>query len=559
MLNRPTLPWERLVDGKSEDIPFLALLIFNEDEELNGDVKPPISITLEELGYPLEPGEKPTDKVNVIDVKPSLLYLIMPTGEELRLLAHGRESAIDDSEKHQRAVVIAKRLPASKKRNIAHLVMLENRYNIKLENGDITGQFNFAAEKLDPIRLVCLKSWQFTCSVDKPTLKGRLLSDTFTFEPLCVPKTNKDDHDQFEPIRTMSYAALPYHLRWGDRTHTLYHGPLVAAAINDYPNKNAVDELSTADKKVAAAVEEREKVIDKQIPASADGLVRLLQDQRIFDVSLAAAWQLGQLLMLRDQSVAMEYFRWRRGDAQLRARDWNEDGHLHHGDDIRIGLTDMPATVIDWCQKRLELHGLPFEYLIPDTRMLPENSLRIFRIHEGWMECLIGGALSVGRAGKEDRILEVNYHAIAFPNQFRDRTGFLLRSPAVEEHRDLKVTASNVTQVRLERIAPGLLLGIYAGTFTKLEFSLPPIGLHFGLAEEDKSGFVKYIKDETTGKDITRVVVDISKDVVDISKLSKDIAKVLNLNSNDKLTPGRFAFQMCEGTESVEFSINHLG
>jgi hypothetical protein len=113
--------------------------------------------------------------------------------------------------------------------------------------------------------------------------------------------------------------------------------------------------------------------------------VRLLQDQRIFDVSLAAAWQLGQLLMLRDQSVAMEYFRWRRGDAQLRARDWNEDGHLHHGDDIRIGLTDMPATVIDWCQKRLELHGLPFEYLIPDTRMLPENSLRIFRIHEGWM------------------------------------------------------------------------------------------------------------------------------------------------------------------------------
>ncbi|TVP63369.1 MAG: PDZ domain-containing protein [Nodularia sp. (in: Bacteria)] len=627
VLNRHTLPWERLVDGRNEDIPFLALLIFSDNEEANGDVTPPTAIELADLlidlnfKYALEPGEKLTDKVNVIDVKSELLQKIIPTGKELCLLAHGRELHQGESV-YPRAVVIANRLPAPpmfgiipdvkqtskegvlvksvqngsvgekaglqngdfvikigssdvknlnditkairnyqsgnevtfairrseenlnlkatisdgdiKRRNIAHLVMLEKRFS------DVTEESKFVADESALIRLVCLKSWQFNCTTDKPTLSGRLLSD-FTFELFCVPEPKTGD--AFKDIRLMSYVALPYHLRWGDRAHTLYHGPLVASAANH----QTIDSVNEDGNLFA--------------PASADGLVRLLKDHRIFDISLAAAWQLGQMLMLQDQSVAMEYFTWRRHDAQLRARKdaWETDGHLYLGDNFRNGLTPMPNNVTEWCQERLKLHGLPFEYLIPDARMLPENSLRIFRIHEAWMECLLSGALAIGRGGEVDRILEAEYRSIVYPESARGRTGFLLRSPAVDEHPDLKVVAEGATsEVRLERIGPGLLLGLYNGTFSKLEFSLPPIGLYFGF-REGTDGFVKDVKNEQDGQKIDDGEVKATlrgERVVNISVLHDHISEKLQqkLLPSD-LIPGSFAFQMCEGTEMVEFGV----
>lgn len=621
VLNRHTLPWERLVDGKSENIPFLALLLFSEDEEANGDVSPPVAMPLADLSidlnfkYVLEPGEELTDKVSVIDIKQSLLEQIMPTGEELTLLAHGREQT-ENGISHQRAVVISKRLPAHpipmfgiipdikqknknqkgvlvksvqggsvgdkaklqagdliitigksdvnnvddiskamknyqlgnnvefsiqrseksllltaaisdsdiKRRNIAHLVMLENCYNSSTPK-----KFRFAENASDPIRLICLKSWQFTCTADKISLRERLQGDEFTFEAFCVPKNPEREaleqnpkEKALEQLRLMSYTALSYHLRWGDKAHTLYRGPFVA---------------SSAD---------LERLADK-VPVSADGLVYLLQNHHIFDVSYAAAWQLGQMLMLRDQNVAMEYFTWRRRDAQLRARgtSWAKDGHLHLSDNALTGLTAIPATVREWCQERLKLRGLPFEYLVPDARMLPENSLRIFRIHKAWMECLLAGALAVGRGGDSDRLLEADYRAKCYSEANLDLTGFLLRSPAVDEYPDLKVVAEGTeSQIRLERIGPDILLGLYAGKFTALQFSLPPIGLYFGFREVN-GGFEKKV--EKTAE--ISVNVELQGDrIVNISKLLEDFGK--------DLTPGNFASQMCEGTEMVEFGVN---
>ena len=550
VLNRCTLPWERLVastgDDALEQIPFLALLVFTEDEEANGDVMPPITITVEDLGAPLEPGEKPTDKVNVIDVRRSVLEHIMPTGEELRLLTHGRERT-QNGGPHKRAVVIANRLPArplpsdneaeQERRNIAHLVMLENRYEWDPAGKKWSFAFDPATGVDDPVRLVSLKSWQFTCTKDKPTLRGRLLGEAFSFDTLRVPEPSTPTGAS-EMLRSMSYAALPYHLRSGDRTHTLYHGPLVAALRNGG--------------------------LGADVPASAEGLVRFLKDEGIFDVSLAAAWQLGRLLMLRDQSVAMEYFGWRRRHAQLRAKaaTWVDSGHLHSGDDFRTGLTGMPVTVRNWCSERLRLRGLPFAYLVPDTRMLPENSLRVFRIHQGWMECLLSGALALGRAGDDDRILEAEFRSIVFPESAQGRTGFLLRSSAVDEHPDLEVAAvdssdESLSEVRLERIGPGLLLGLYAGTIAKLEFSLPPIGLHFGLKELDGKDasaeqFRKDLRLETgTGTVSVKMRPPVDTDrggpVVQIGVLAHDMGA---------LTPDSFAFQMCEGTESVLFQVD---
>lgn len=592
VLNRPTLPWERLLEKKInkqekdkteaekkrdndlEQIPFLALLLFTEAEELAGAVTPPQVVSLAELGYDLEPGEKGTDPVTVIQVNADLLTYLLPTGNELRLLAHGRElfQSSNDQSSNQKtdtsqsvesrrplAVVIASRLPASDQRHIAHLVMLENRYT--WHEGSTDWQFNLAGQPNGPVRLVCLKSWQFTCAGNQPTLEGRLLDEAFTVDWLCVPKTGTD---AFEKLRRMGYAALPYHLRSGDRAYTLYHGPLVA----------------TPSAQTAAADTSQSLESDPLVPASAESLVRIVENHKIFDVSLAAAWRLGQLLMLRDQAVAMTYFTWRRHDAQRRARAnlWQQDGHLHLGDNARIGLEPMPAVVQDWLQQCLALHNIPFNYLVPDGRMVPENSLRVFSLHKPWMACLVAGALAVGRSSDADRRLETDYRKTIFTADQQTWSGFLLRSPAVDEHLDLQVKAIQgeveIDKIRLERLGPGLLLGIYADSFSELRFSLPPLGLFFGFQENGNNKVFPFSKPlrnppstsqpknpPPTGQLLevpmkeNLAILPRGGAVIDTKALSENIKNKID-NPSPIMTSGLFAYYMCEGTESVIFNIS---
>lgn len=651
VLNRHTLPWERLADSEREEVPFLALLVFTEDEERSGQVTPPTTITLEKLGYQysstasstetqrLEPGEKLSDKVSIIDVNPDLLRQILPTPDDLTLLAHGRvltgPAESDNTEgktenqgiKHQRAVVIANRLPEPplhsttnldqktqknsstnlSRRHIAHLVMLENRYD--------AGQFNFGPNPTAPVRLVCLKSWQFFCSKDKPTLESRLINNPdFSFDTFRVhhwskssseaqEETPKDAQEEtqekiskdFVTLHNLSYTALPYHLRWGDRTHTLYHGPLVAN------------------------VTESER-LGSFVPTSAEALTRLLKltrrgqaddddniEDHIFDVSLAAAWQLGQLMLLRDQNIAMDYFRWRRTAVQYRARqaNWQTDRHLQWEDQTPTHDQPLPQSVSDWFADRLALREVPFEYLVPDINMLPPHTLRMFRLDPIWMDCFISGALSLGRGSETDRKQEANYRKQFFPTEAPPYTGFLFRSPAVDENPDLQVTAFGqapegtaedvpLAVIRLDRLGSNLLFGLFTGTIAKLEFSLPPIGLHFGLSEVDSevgNVFTKDVKNpdnpknklghipaakshnsNTTSNASTtdqKVVKD--QRVVNISYLAQEMATIINNPKNEEatlktqdssqqeqeslpqITSGSFALQMVEGTEMVVF------
>lgn len=597
VLNRPTLPWERLIASKTEDkskndilekIPFLALLLFTEAEELDGAVTPPQVMSLAELSYVLEPGEKSADQVTIIQVNAELLKHLLPTGSELRLLAHGREVFQSPSSQNSkepssglttdssqtaegsrpRAVVIASRLPASGQQHIAHLVMLENRYTWHqgLDEGSGDWLFNSASQPNDqPVRLVCLKSWQFTCEGNKPTLKGRLLDESFSLDWLCVPKTGAD---AFEKLRRMGYTALPYHLRSGDYAYTLYHGPLVPPAAAQIAMENAPESLKA----------------DQPAPVSAESLVRIfkiqapeLKNQHIFDISLAAAWQLGQLLLLRDQTVAMAYFTWRRHDAQLRAREnsWRHDAHLHLGDNAQIGLEPMPTVVKDWFQQYLALYNIPFNNLVPDDRMVPENSLRVFSLHTPWMESLLAGALSLGRASDSERQLETTYRQNIFTADQQLQSGFLLRSPVVDEHLDLQVEAiskplqssterkmGDVSQIRLERLGPGLLLGLYASSFAELKFSLPPIGLLFGFEENEKNdsfSFSKILRDQTPSVKLEisfkEQISTLTRGgaVIDIESLGRSIADQIGISS--PMPPGLFSYHLCEGTESVKFDL----
>jgi hypothetical protein len=62
----------------------------------------------------------------------------------------------------------------------------------------------------------------------------------------------------------------------------------------------------------------------------------------------------------------------------------------------------LPDAVSAWFESLRKLEGVPFDYLVPDERMLPLESIRFFRVDNKWVGCLLDGAFSIGRVAGSD-------------------------------------------------------------------------------------------------------------------------------------------------------------
>lgn len=184
-----------------------------------------------------------------------------------------------------------------------------------------------------------------------------------------------------------------------------------------------------------------------------------------------------------------------------------------------------PPTATAFLGRLTLLHGVPFQYLVPDERLLPAESLKIFLIDPRWLDALVGGALSVGRADAARLLLNKTQagnfiadilaaaRAARPPDRARatedDATranettpsfafsGFLLRSRVLEAWPGLEVRAFRsagrteadaLALLRLDRIAPDILLGLVDGQVSDIELTQPPEGLHFVAAAAPTRG-----------------------------------------------------------------------
>ena len=167
-------------------------------------------------------------------------------------------------------------------------------------------------------------------------------------------------------------VPLPHALRQGDQTISWYHGPLT-------PGRN------------------KSRGIELPI-RSADQLVRYNEDAGMLDVSYAVAWELGRLLTLQKTGVAVDLFNWKRAHAHEEQLRMAEKFLAHLPYEKPKTDLELPQTVTKWFADLALLHGIPFSYLVPDERMLPLESIRFFWVDWRWIECLLDGAFSVGRA-----------------------------------------------------------------------------------------------------------------------------------------------------------------
>jgi hypothetical protein len=543
ILGRSTRPWERVSDAAREDAPWLALLLFTDEEKPDPQV-----ITLGQLqstpasqakfpALALETGQHADDKVTVIDVKQSLLQTLLPTVDELALLAHVRlrKDSAGNVTGDELAVVICNRLPAKGAASTAHLVSLERRYK--------GASFDYQGAKPDEfIRLVSLRSWRFSCLPDQPRFKDLLLDlDRST----TAPRLPSD-----EPAAAKKYLAaggvpLPHFMRGGDTTVSWYHGPL--APDSDTPTS--------------------------ALPArSSDELTRYDTTTGLFDISYAAAWELGRLLALQSKQLSVSLYNWKRANAQqqLQAEQQLLFPHLPP-QGTTAATTSMqvliPADIATWFDGLSLLQGVPFNYLLPDERMLKSESIRFFRLDRFWVECLLDGAFSIGRVTDADH--EQDQARLGGPssNGYEKVSGIVLRSSVVAGWPSLLVDAfdepdpskggTRLKQLRFERLSSGILICLYEGDLGRVEIHQQPEALHFGLDAPDEH-HADYYKDlrDPDGQKGTKVLSPVplrqppDKRVLDIKALADAIQKAANAAT---FTSAHFALQMIEGVEKVIF------
>lgn len=191
---------------------------------------------------------------------------------------------------------------------------------------------------------------------------------------------------------------------------------------------------------------------------------------------------------------------------------------------------EMPPYMESFLGHLRLLVGVPFDYLVPDSRLLPDESIRFFYLDRSWTDRLVDGAVAVGKTATR----EMAHHQAHAPSvrqqldqtergvrdfqrasvSFADWraqttaakeagvvTGFLLRSAAVSgwPHMDVRAykkilpkdfdpeaeRAHQLTTLRLERLSPAVLLALFEGIPEMVICEEPHHGIQFGVHEED--------------------------------------------------------------------------
>jgi hypothetical protein len=175
----------------------------------------------------------------------------------------------------------------------------------------------------------------------------------------------------------------------------------------------------------------------------------------------------------------------------------------------------LPDGARSWLAALRLLSGVPFQHIVADERLLPQESARFFYIDRAWTDALIQGALSVGAVTDADRaLMQQVYPAIRDDLDEAERlvrvtggegevgtadalTGMLLRSRAVSGWPGIHVNAyradvsdtspqddpSRLHIMRIEQLAPSVLLVIFDGVPEIVHVDEPRHGVQFGVDE----------------------------------------------------------------------------
>jgi hypothetical protein len=249
-------------------------------------------------------------------------------------------------------------------------------------------------------------------------------------------------------------------------------------------------------------------------------------------------------------------------------------------------VDDIPAELKDWLVRLRLLHDVPFAYFVADTQLLPEESIRWFYLDRRWTDALVQGALSVGTVNTDDRLqLTDRYPQVRDALDTAERnyrrqedepelsgdagpvSGFILRSRVVSGWPALHVHAFKdeptegdgfdypedhplrMRLLRLERLAPAVLLCLFDGIPKEVHIQEPRQGVQFGvdMGTASTRATLKVRDPDSPSDELGQIDVRFRPNVsgvIDIQRLSEDLAPLGGAGGDATLDSAEFALQM---------------
>lgn len=261
--------------------------------------------------------------------------------------------------------------------------------------------------------------------------------------------------------------------------------------------------------------------------------------------------------------------------------------------DSPVGVTDeeevdgrFPRELVEWLARVRLLQGVPFTYLVAHEDLLPPESIRFFYLDRNWTDAAVEGALAAGSSTTRDQAKVRQVYA-----ELRDAideterklwaqfargtpengvaevvTGFLLRSRAVSGWPGLHVRGFDANRVemrllRMERLAPAVLLVLFDGVPHRVEIEEPKQGIQFGVDQKTETTFAVNARHPDTGEMIKRNGSELevpvpfrrgSPGVIAVDQLRKDLLaaapdELQPAGAGDTgLSPAEYALQLLQ-------------
>ncbi|MEL6862765.1 MAG: hypothetical protein AAFP19_00030 [Bacteroidota bacterium] len=176
----------------------------------------------------------------------------------------------------------------------------------------------------------------------------------------------------------------------------------------------------------------------------------------------------------------------------------------------------LPESEKQWLQNLALLYGVPFDNLVANSSLLPPESIRFFYLDDNWINSLLDGALSIGVQDSRDVSNQLAEQPVIKLQARRDRqkvryqilgslppanlaaeqvaAGFLMRSEVVWGWPGLEVvgydntagTGTPIPLLRMDRLAPDVLLVLFQSPPQRINLSEPKEGLRFGVGGNEQ-------------------------------------------------------------------------
>ncbi|MCX8526456.1 hypothetical protein OF897_21290 [Chryseobacterium formosus] len=130
------------------------------------------------------------------------------------------------------------------------------------------------------------------------------------------------------------------------------------------------------------------------IPDHPDYLNLFNDDTKMYDMTYAAAWQLGRLIIMNDNKMLQELKKWK-NDLQLHnlIQEQNQYSHLPS---LKTQAPQVSDLLLNFVTALIQFRNFPLYYLLPHADLSTEESIKYFRIDNSWMLAFLYGIFSAG-------------------------------------------------------------------------------------------------------------------------------------------------------------------